>query len=699
MMGKRVTKSARKFIASGQLKKAIQARHKHQQTKKKFEKRRGNKGKPQLPAKVTESDEDEDEEVEVEVTGNKLKGMSVDDFLGAGFMEGGGDEEEDPGGADSDEGEDEEELEDDNSLPSVDDLDDEGAAHLIELSELAKKDPEFYKYLQENDRELLEFDPDEDDLGSDKDEEAEDVNMNEVQETKSAPVLTKMELQRWQKSLLKHRSLRAWRKLIIAFRSAAHMNDEDRVLGYTIENSSIYNKLVTTTLKYTPIVLQHHVPYKEMANGKFKQPTQTAKFKTLQKLILAYFHNAVHLISQLTDNDLLHTAYLEITKVIPYIITSRKTAKAFLTSCLETWSTAEDRVRIVAILAIRRFVSSGDESIIDSVFKGLYQKLVSACKSTTTHSLPFINLMKNSASEIYIADHGTAYQHAFKYIRQLAILLRQSIKIQTKDAYKQVYNWQYVHCVDFWSLVLARACGTEAKAERGGEASELAPLVYPLVQVTTGAVKLISNSRSYPYHFHLIKSLIHLVRHTHTYIPLAPYLLPIITSTLSTGKPKSSTLRPLDMETNIRAPQQLLQTHVYEEGLIEEATYLLGDYLSTRPIMGSIAFPEVVTPIVVTLRRALKTGKTSGGSAKSKEIGMVRSLVDRVEESAKATEKQRLGVRFGPGDAKEVDVWEGRLNIEETPLGKYMKVQKKAREKKRKFVEKARDGENEMLED
>ena len=258
----------------------------------------------------------------------------------------------------------------------------------------------------------------------------------------------------------------------------------------------------------------------------------------------------------------------------------------------------------------------------------------------------------------------------------------------SQDTYKQVYNWQYVHCVDFWSLVLARACGAEAKVERGGEASELAPLVYPLVQVTTGAIKLISNSRSYPYHFHLIKSLIHLVRHTHTYIPLTAYLLPIITSTLSTGKPKSSTLRPLDMETNIRAPQQLLRTRVYEEGLIEEATYLLGDYLSTRPIMGSIAFPEVVTPIVVTLRRALKTGKTSGGSAKSKEVGMVKSLVERVEESMKVTEKQRLNVRFGPGDTKEVDEWEERLNVEETPLGKYMKVQKKVRDKKRKLVEK-----------
>ena len=79
---------------------------------------------------------------------------------------------------------------------------DEGTAHIFELSELAKKDPEFYKYLQENDRELLEFNPDDDNLGSDDDDEGEDVDMDETQEIERAPVLTKKELQRWQKSLL-----------------------------------------------------------------------------------------------------------------------------------------------------------------------------------------------------------------------------------------------------------------------------------------------------------------------------------------------------------------------------------------------------------------------------------------------------------------------------------------------------------------
>ena len=46
--------------------------------------------------------------------------------------------------------------------------------------------------------------------------------------------------------------------------------------------------------------------------------------------------------------------------------------------------------------------------------------------------MPFINLMKNTACDIYLGDEGLAYQQAFGYIRQLAIHLRNSIKVKTK---------------------------------------------------------------------------------------------------------------------------------------------------------------------------------------------------------------------------------------------------------------------------
>lgn len=66
----------------------------------------------------------------------------------------------------------------------------------MELSKLAEKDPEFYKYLQENDRELLNFRLD---GGDAEDEEQGDEDAMEEDVT---PVLTKDVLQRWQKALL-----------------------------------------------------------------------------------------------------------------------------------------------------------------------------------------------------------------------------------------------------------------------------------------------------------------------------------------------------------------------------------------------------------------------------------------------------------------------------------------------------------------
>jgi hypothetical protein len=83
---------------------------------------------------------------------------------------------------------------------------DHGTSHMLELAQLAEKDPEFYKYLQENDRELLEFtatqegrdeidDDDEDDVMDGDDNEEEDMG-------EELPILTTSILKTWQKALL-----------------------------------------------------------------------------------------------------------------------------------------------------------------------------------------------------------------------------------------------------------------------------------------------------------------------------------------------------------------------------------------------------------------------------------------------------------------------------------------------------------------
>ncbi|KAF8272699.1 Noc2p family-domain-containing protein [Lactarius quietus] len=651
-MAKRGTKATRKFAASGQLTKKIQARRKHQQIQRKTQKIKGAKGRR----------------------------MSVDDLLGASFMEEDEAGEPDDGTSESEddrEGEDGDDTDDGDeaSFASVDELEDDGAAHMLELSKLAEKDPEFFKYLQENDRELLDFDM-EDDEHDDISDNADDAVGPEGDQL---PSLTEKILRSWQKSLLETRSLRALRKLLIAFRSAALMNEDDKVLAWSIDSPAVYDKL-------------YHVPYKSLSNGRYKAPTQTRKMKALQKLIISFFHNIIYIVSQLSDPELLKTAVTESTKMIPYVTSSRRTIKQYLKACLSLWSTADDSVRIASILAIRRLACASDESILDLVLKNTYQTLVKFSKNTSAHSLPSITFMKNSASEIFCLDHQAAYQHAFGYIRQLAVHLRNSMKLKTKDSYKQVYNWQYVHAIDFWSLLLARACETQGSSD-GLKNSDLQPLIYPLVQVATGAIKLLPHPRSYPLHLHLVRSLIHLARHSHTYIPLAPHLLQILTAILA-SKSKASTLRPLDFESALRAPQQYLHTHVYAETLTQEAVFLIAEWLSVRVVHGSIAFPELVVPIVASLRRSLKAGH--GGP---KVSATTKALVERIEESARWVSERRAGVTFVPGETAAVDLWEAGLQLDDAPLVKYVRVLRKSRERQRKLIEKARKGEDEVLEE
>lgn len=134
---------------------------------------------------------------------------------------------------------------------------------------------------------------------------------------------------------------------------------------------------------------------------------------------------------------------------------------------------------------------------------------------------------------------------------------------------------------------------------------------------------------------------------------------------------------------------------MYTEGLVEETTYLLSEWLASKPVQGSVAFPELVVPLVVVLRKALKSAKSpsssSGGkhvSSSGKGVGAVKGLVERIEESGKWVEQRRKGVSFTPGMLAEVEDWEARVKVEDSPLGKYIKVQRKTREKRRLLVEK-----------
>jgi nucleolar complex protein 2 len=119
---------------------------------------------------------------------------------------------------------------------------DDADAHKEQLAGLAQKDPEFYKYLKENDAELLDFAEDADlaeidDLSASEDETPKkkkkkaDVVPDDASEAESNE-LTKKTVQKWKDSMESKSSLRAMKEVVLAFRAAAHLNDDEGTKNY-----------------------------------------------------------------------------------------------------------------------------------------------------------------------------------------------------------------------------------------------------------------------------------------------------------------------------------------------------------------------------------------------------------------------------------------------------------------------------------
>jgi len=150
-------------------------------------------------------------------------------------------------------------LDDDQDIDSGDDED----THKEDLAKLAEKDPEFHKFLKENDADLLDFEQDNFDNIELSDDEESDPE-SEIAQDRSLDLAT---VEKWEKAILELNSLRALKAMILAFRSAAHMNDPDKKdYKYTVTNSdgkALISSISTTnncSLQQTPCLIIKECP-------------------------------------------------------------------------------------------------------------------------------------------------------------------------------------------------------------------------------------------------------------------------------------------------------------------------------------------------------------------------------------------------------------------------------------------------------
>lgn len=593
-----------------------------------------------------------------------------------------------------------------------------------QMAALAEKDPEFYKSLQEDDPELLNFeDADLGEIdalsGSDAEDDNDDQPKKKKQKKKSKKAklgdddsedeatsaagneVTRAMIAKWGKAMVEQKSLRAAREVVLAFRAAAHVSDDDdKDYKYSVSNPDAYHELLVIALKHIPDVLLHHCPVKERSNGKVTVPTESKKYRSLTPLLKSHITSLLHLLARLSDAATLRLTLSSLNPLLPYVLSFKKLIRDLARSVVGIWSDSSNTEagRITAFLVLRRLMVIGDAGIREAVLKTTYQGLIKGSRNTTVHTISGINLMKNSAAELWGIDPTIGYTTGFTFIRQLAIHLRGSITNNSKESYKTVYNWQYVHSLDFWSRVLAAHCDplTEATA---GAPSPLRPLIYPTVQVTLGAMRLIPTSTYFPLRFHLTRALLRISLSTGTYIPLASSLYEVLNSAEMRKPPKPSTNKALDFAVSVRAPKSYLRTRIYQDGAGEQVVELLSEFLVLWA--KNIAFPELALPVLVLIKRWLKDvgPHSKHPNQNTKLSAAVLLLVQKVEANTKWIELARAKVDFSPNNRAGVDGFLKDTEWQKTPLGAFVVGQRKQREVKEKILEDARREEEKKREE
>lgn len=425
-----------------------------------------------------------------------------------------------------------------------------------QLDKLSEKDPEFHKYLAENESSLLDFEAEEgeddeydedamENMAKDMDDDDGDVDMEKrfKKQQKAAEnkfLLTPDRQEQLEQGAFASHSIKGLKRIISAYRTACHLSDanaqdkeedsDDEDAGKKKKEFQITSPVVFDRLMAVCLVQCHEQFYYHLladkksddgeSNGSDsdeesdesskldenkpihpKALSKSPNYPALRPLIESFLKSTLHILSEAgKEAKLLQFTLSSLSKYVPYLTAFPKLAKPFLKTLVQLWSApldtseAYNAVRLQAFLRIRQLSITQPYPFIEEALKLTYLAYAKRSKFGTaanvTSVLPTLTFMGNCIVELYTLDYASAYQHAFVYIRQLALHLRSAFGKQTPEAKAVVCCWQYVHCLKLWVAVLCAACGSKsgdaASSKLGGgvgkdeEANLLRSLVYPL---------------------------------------------------------------------------------------------------------------------------------------------------------------------------------------------------------------------------
>jgi nucleolar complex protein 2 len=581
-----------------------------------------------------------------------LDEMDVDDFLNADFLDSDNDEdvEEDEVQAEEPKTKDVEEDEVQAEEPKTKDDDDMDDGSSSEEEDESALDP---RYMTAG---MKMGDEDEEDEEADG-EEKEEAEQEEAQEERGSgrTVVTMAVLQKAEKECFETKSVSGLRRLMKIFSDACRSSDaadasKESEIMFDVQSSAVYNRLMVNVFRKTHETLAALVGLESQADEETKFKVDDKKWKKYALVIRRFFSCTCYLLEQTTGQDIQTFVLRELVHYIPFVVPCPKTARRMLKALLKLWAKSLNaNVCMLAFVRIRDLALAVPFPFLELCLKGIYVTYMRNTKFTNEVTLPHHILMGNCVVELFGLDLSSSYQHAFVYIRELAIAVRKTITSPGPDSFKAVLNWQFFNQLRVWTAVV---CAYPAE-------NQLRALVYPLSQLLLAVVRLSSTLRFAPLRFHCVKLLQQLALATNSFIPTSPALLEVLQlepfrSSYKTGGKKgnkpakgSSPTTEVDLELCVKLSKTALDAKRVHDQVIVRLFELLQRECDVYKF--NVAFPEFVVPLQLTLNKFMHA------CAVPKWKAQVRGLSDSIKKRADWIRSKRSGLDVSPKDTAQLD--------------------------------------------
>ncbi|CAL6436802.1 unnamed protein product [Bathycoccus prasinos] len=721
-MGKKVSKRTKNF-QKNHLQSTVANRRRHQKISRTDEKKKRNE-ESRLRREIEEDEDDEDADEEEErgfadakreknKKKKELEEMDIDEFLDASDDEDEDDDEDDSDDDESSEDEDDSDDEEDNDAKTREEM----KQHKKHLESLKETDPEFYEYLQQEDKELLEFDDDDEDDSEEKqkkddesdESDSEEGGSNEAskraktkrkksENRQSGKTLTSALVKKLCENAKGGKALGAAKHLFTAYRAACHYGDEENENDQTmlkLASSSVFNDLVQFVLAEADDIFRGVLgdkPAKSTQEQYDYEPMKSNRWKKVEPVVKSYIGNTLHLLGQLTDASMTSLVLRRLAASVAFLKPFERLTKRVTRTTLMCFSSGEPRLRVSAIVLLRAIAATCPGPALERAVKGVYRAYASNAKFMNANSAENIAFMSACVVEMFGIDQNQSYGLAFAYIRQLATLLRNALAQKTKDAFKSVYCWQYINCLECFERILtAHASNREYSSKGSGEqttkdgsTSVLRPLAYPVQQIALGAARVLPSARYAPLRIRLLKILNRLSRSMETFAPVAPLALELLNFSELYKAPMSTKAPSPDFTLALRVSKTELRSPAVQDVVVESAFEELGEHLEQHAY--SVAFPEISHAVTRELKRFNK--KTTVGRFKKQ----AKQMLDAIERNADYIERKRDDeADFAPKDIEKAKSFlHGEKMEGKAPLTRYVK-QLRDRGKERRAAMQAMD--------